>query len=242
MEMIKVLIANPEEEFTHALADALGEGMQILTCDTGTRAMELLDSFRPHILVLDLVLSGLDGLAILQRLAARPNKPGVLVVSKFMSDYVWDALERLGIAYVLRKPCSVQAAVEHIQDIAALMEPATVTQVDLNTATANLLLRLGMSAKLDGFGYLQAALPMYMADPRQSLTKELYAAVAKLYNKEGRHVERSIRNAIELAWKKRDDDLWREFFQIPPGFLVPKLSNGTFIARLSCHLACLAVG
>ncbi len=242
MEMVKVLIAYPEEEFCRSMVDALGGRVRVCTCETGTQALELLDSFRPDILVLGLVLAGVDGLTILQRLSLRPVKPGILVVTRFLSDYVAASLERLKIEYVLRHPCSIEAAVGHIGEISAELKPLAVTQPDLAEVGGSLLMRLGISSKLDGFHYLQAAMPLYLADRSQSLTKELYSTIGKMYGKEGTHVERSMRHAIEAAWRKRNDALWREIFPTPPDMPVAKPSNGDFIASVSVHLSYLATG
>ncbi len=237
MESIKLLIANPDGEFCQALCTALASELHICTCDTGTQAMELLGSYRPQIIVMDLVLSGYDGLAILHRLAEEADKPRVLVVSRFISPYVSDTLEKLGIMYVMRQPCNIQALAEHIRDLACELEPPKVQTVDVNAASANLLLQLGMPAKLDGFLYLQAALPLYMADRNQSLTKELYSTVGKMYGKDAIQVERSIRNAIDIAWNQRDDEVWRSYFPTPAGVPVPRPSNGHFIGIMSVQLS-----
>ncbi len=236
MDMPKLLIADNGEEFRQSLAQMAGELCIVRSCSTGAQALELLHAFRPDILVVDLMLPELDGISLLHRMAAQELKPAVVAMSSFHSAYVSSTLSRLNVDIVLTKPCKLEAVVEHIRDLAAQRQPQAVTQADLQTASANLLLHLGFSAKLDGFGYLQVALPVYAADMSQAITKELYASVGKLYNKNARQVERSIRNAIEIAWKNRDDALWREYFPTPSGIPVPKPTNGAFISRMATQL------
>ncbi len=237
MDMPQLLIADPNDEFRQSLSEALSGIGVVRTCATGTQALELLRSYRPDILVLDLTLPELDGISLLHRAAEAELHPAVMATTWFISNYVSAAMSRLGVNYVLQKPCNVEALVSHISDLAADLAPAAITQADLRSASSNLLLRLGFPTKLDGFAYLQAALPIYMEDSTQAITKELYAAVGKLYNKDGKQVERSIRNAIHIAYNKRDDVLWRDFFPCPPGNPLPRPTNGNFIARMATHLA-----
>ncbi len=236
MEMPKLLIADACDEFRQELQLALAELGLVRCCSTGAQALELLRSFRPDILILDLMLPEIDGISLLHRAAEEELHFSVLATSRFTSDYVTSAMGRLGVDYIMAKPCEISAVVAHISDLAAELTPAVVTQADLYSAGSNLLLGLGFSVKLDGFTYLQAALPLYAADPEQAITKELYASVGKLYNKDGRQVERSIRNAIDIAWKNRDDHKWQAFFPVLPGGQVPRPSNGNLIARLAHYL------
>ncbi len=237
MDMPKLLIADTSEEFRQSLTAALSGIGTVRTCATGAQALELLRSYRPDILVLDLTLPELDGISLLYRAADENLCPQVLATTWFISTYVSAAMSRLGVNYVLQKPCNVDALVGHVSDLAAQLQPAVITPADIQSASSNLLLRLGFASKLDGFGYLQTALPIYMEDSSQAITKELYAAVGKLYNKDGKQVERSIRNAITIAYNKRDDALWRDFFPCPPGTPLPKPTNGNFIARMATYLA-----
>ncbi len=236
MDMPKLLIADFNEEFRCALAKEASESCIVRSCTTGAQALELMHSFRPDILVLDLMLPELDGISLLHRVVQLESKPAVIATSYFTSPYVSASLSRLEVDIVLSKPCKIEALISHIRDLSSRKTPAAITQADLQTAGANLLLHMGFSSKLDGFAYLQVALPLYAEDMSQTITKELYTSVGKLFNKNGPIVERSIRNAIEIAWKKRDDDLWREYFPTPPAMPVPKPTNGVFIARMATQL------
>ncbi len=236
MEMPKLLIADYNDEFRQALARTAGESCIVRSCATGAQALELMHSFRPDVLVLDLMLPELDGIGLLQRVAQLDQCPAVIALSYFTSPYVSATLSRLDVDMVLAKPCQLDALVGHIRDLAACRGPEEITQADMRSASANLLLHMGFSSKLDGFSYLQAALPIYAEDMSQAITKELYDTVGKMFNKDQKQVERSIRNAIEIAWKKRDDDLWREYFPTPPGSPVPKPTNGVFISRMATQL------
>ncbi len=237
MDRPKLLIADSNPEFRKALHQALSGISTVRSCGTGTQALEQLHSFRPDILVVDLMLPEIDGISLLHRAAEADLHPAVLATSLFTSPYVTAALARLEVDYVLPKPCNIDSMVCHIRDMASQLRPMTITQADLQSASVNLLLALGFSTKLDGFGYLQAALPLFAQDPEQAITKELYTAVGKLYHKDARQVERSIRNAIEIAWRNRVEENWANFLPCGPGGRVPKPTNGYFISLMATYLA-----
>ena len=119
MDFPKLLIADDGDEFRQALAETLSKSYIVRTCRSGNQALDLLRSFRPDILVADLILSELDGLTMLQLATDGGIRPKILVTSSHFSPYVQTALERLQVDYIMRKPCSVQAVACRVADFAA---------------------------------------------------------------------------------------------------------------------------
>ncbi len=238
MNMPRLLIADHSDEVRQSLAQSLSQHAMIYTCSSGDQALELMLRIKPDIVVMDVMLPQIDGISLLNRAAQAGVHPAVLVTSCYFSPYTLHSLGKLGVEYIMNKPCDPDAVAGHVADMAASLTPAEPDCADMEAAGTSLLLRMGFSSKLDGFRYLQAALPIYCGDSTQAITKELYAAVGKVYNKSSKQIERSIRNAIERAWKVRDDQLWREFFPTPPNCPVPRPSNGSFISRIAGYLAC----
>lgn len=235
MEFPKLLIADGNDEFRESVAQSLRKSYQVRTCRSGAQALELLQSFRPDILMTDLMLSELDSLTLLEMAAQAGIRPKVLVVAHHFSPYAMAALHRLEVDYCMRKPCSLQAVMCRLNDFAAETGPAAPVENGPEEQVAATLVQLGFGPHLDGFRYLCKAIPLFAQDTGQAITKELYVAVGECFNKDARQVERSIRSAIEGAWKRRSDAQWSRFFTPGPGGCVPKLSNGKFIAHLS-HL------
>lgn len=240
MEFPKLLIADGSDEFREALAQVLGKSCAVRTCRSGKQALELLRGFQPDILVMDLMLAELDGLTLLQMAIQEGIRPRVLVTAAYFSPYVRTILNRLEADYCMQKPCSMQAIACRISDFVTEAMPAVPEQAQTDDLVAAMLLQLGFSAHLDGFRYLCKAIPLFSADPSQAITKELYVAVGTLFNKDARQVERSIRSAIESAWKRRSDAQWAQHFTPAPGGGVPRLSNGKFIANLAQRLSAQA--
>ena len=233
MPMLKLLIADGTDETRQELELLMRDRCVVKTCADGETALELLKQFVPGILVLDLMLPKTDGLSLLQIMQQWQMSPMVLAQTGINSPYVMDSLSRMGVSYAMQKPCSIKALEVRIQDFMAQLQDAPSQPQNDNQIIGNILMSMGFSPKLDGYGYLMDAIPLYAQDPSQSITKELYVAVGQLRKKEASLVERSIRSAIEKAWKERDDAVWRQFFRPAPDGTIARPSNGTLIARVA---------
>lgn len=235
--MHKLLIAEGNEELRQALVRDLSDAFVVKACADGAQARLALRELQPDILLLDLMLPCVDGITLLKEARAADLRPVTLVTLSFVSDYILSALQKYDVAYLMSKPCSTDALVGQIRELAATLDPAAQTAADPAIPLSAMLTELRLSPKLDGFQYLLLAIPLYMLDPRQALTKELYTAVGHRCGKSGQQVERSIRTAIHSAWLKGDKATWQRYFPTAPDGSVPRPSNGDFIARIS---ACLS--
>lgn len=233
MDALKLLIADANEDFAQVLEEHLQGAYCVRCCQDGKQALSLLRSFDPDVLVVDLMLPELDGISLLQAAAEEGLTPMVLAVSRFDSDYVQQSMEALSVGYFMRKPCDIAATVARITDLSRRLRPPLVTPPDHRTHVSNLLISLGIPTKLRGYAYLREAVLLMAKKPDQSITKELYPAVAALCGCQSTHVERSIRNAIETAWMHRDDRLWQLHFLPAPDGVIPRPSNAEFISRLA---------
>jgi len=234
--MLKLLIVDGSEDFRIALADAL-KGMYIIkTCDDGESALEIARSFGPDLLILDLMISGVDGLSLVQMITEIRGKPMVLATTRFRSPYVMDAATRIGIDYMVIKPCSIQAVTARLEDLAVSRNREEQARPDPGVMISNVLMSLGVATHISGYQYLREAIPLFAENPRQAITKELYPAVGKRCNASGDQVERSMRTAIEGAWSRRDELIWKLYFTPLPDGSIRKPSNSEFISRLADKL------
>lgn len=231
--MRKLLIADGIEESRQALEALFRDRCEVRTCADGEKAMAMLRDFEPDILVLDLMLPKTDGLSLLQNLRQWEMKPMILAQTSLASPYVMERLQKLEVDYVMQKPCQMQALEVRICDFLAQLQESAPKQPSKEQMIVGVLMSLSFPAKLDGYSYLTEAIPLYARDPSQSITKELYAAVGRLRNKEASLVERSIRSAIDKAWRDRDEQVWKRYFRPAPDGTVPRPSNGAFIARMA---------
>lgn len=235
MEIRRLLVADASAEFCDALAAVLGGTYELRICHDGLKAKTLLDSFQPDLLVLDLTLPGLDGIAVLRAAAAAPCRPSILVTTRFLSSYIESAVEALGVDYLMMKPCDLRALADHIHSLSDCGTRVFVP-AGPEVSVTNMLLALNVSTKRRGYRYLETAVTLFEQDPGQSVTKSLYPAVAKLCGCSRASVERAIRAAVHCAWERRDEKVWRLYFRPCRDGSVPRPTNTEFIATLAERL------
>ncbi len=228
MEKRKLLIADSTEAFRLAMEDILRDEFCICCTGDGREAMELLHSFAPDFLVLDVRLPGVNGIDFLQSVAQQGLAPNTLTITATASPWVVGKAWEFGVRHILQKPCSLSAAANQVRQMAGLcLEQKPRTELRISAV----LLEMGFKAKHDGFRYLRDAVLIYERDPHQTLTKELYHTVAQMYGAKANQVERSIRSAIAYAWKFGDVAIQKRYF--PEG----RPTNGDAIARLTEYIS-----
>lgn len=198
------LIADPSDTFRESLTLALAPGFQVVTCTRGDVVPALMANHQPDLLILDLSLPGLDGISLLEQL---PERPPVLVVTDLINDYVYRALVRLGVEYVIRKPSPVQSVADRAFD---LVRTARVPQVP--QALQETLIRLGLPCGRHGFQHLLTGLPILERKRDQQLSKELYDTIAALDRSTPAAVEKAIRDVIRDGWNSGDPREWSRLF------------------------------
>ena len=233
MDQHTVLIADSSEDFCLELQDILRWICCARTCTRGGKALKLLSELHPDVLVLDLMLPELDGISLLKAISATGRRPIILATTCLASDYIVSTAQRLGVDYLLVKPCDVHATAARVQEQLNCLEQQNRDPADLRFRISGLLMMMGISVKLHGFRYLEEAIYQMLYTPNQSVTKELYPSVARVFETAGCHVERSIRSAILDAWDRRDDRIWQLYFP-PDGKGVQKRpTNAVLITRIA---------
>lgn len=233
MENITILIADSSDAFCSTLTSAFQGNYRIQTCRTGKEALEILQRTPPDVLILDLMLPELDGISLLQTIFLAGIHPAVLATTRLTNDYVIEATTRLGVEYLMMKPCDIYAIVSRVADLSKKRPRPSVSATDPRTNISNLLVSLGISTKLRGYPYLREAILAMVSNPLQSITKELYPNVARQFDCNSAQVERSIRNAIQGAWSQRCDSVWSQVFPADDSGIIPRPSNATFISQLA---------
>lgn len=229
--MLKLLIADCNEDFRLALTEALQGRYHVLCCRSGLQALDILRKEHPDIFILDLMLPELDGITLLENAVSEGICPKVLASTPLVTDYVLESAQRLGIGYLMRKPCDVHAIAARAGDLTQTLTPPVAKQ-DPRAFVLERLHGLSISSKHNGYRYMTEAILMLANDPGQSITKELYPAVAKICGCKKGHVERSIRSALESAWDHSDPEIWQPYF---PG-AASRPTNAVFLSRMTEEL------
>lgn len=119
----KVLIATISEATNTALADALPQ-YEVHICTTGPEAIELLETLRPDILILDLMLPAMDGLTVLRKSSFRPST--ILARTNLISATVLQSAATVGVQDILLVPCTIRYIIDRLD---ALIEKVPSPEV-----------------------------------------------------------------------------------------------------------------
>lgn len=237
MQMQTLLIADGSELFTARLAECLRDSFHIRICHDGVTALEQLREKKPDVFILDLLLPQLDGISVLQAAATENLASHVLGLTGFASAYVLESAERLGVTYLMMKPCEPEAICARLKDLTKHTRPDPVVQPDIRATVSNVLLSLRIPTKLRGYVCAREAILYLMRCPGMSVTKELYPAVAALCDGTPAQVERAIRGAIQAGWTTGAGEAWAQFFQRRADGTIHRPSNAEFLSRIADHLA-----
>lgn len=105
MSTFSIMVVDDEILTLNNLKKALEkEGYEIMLADSGERALELLEQFKPHLVLLDLVLPGISGLEVLKKIKETDREIIVIMMSAY--EILEKAVEamKLGAYDYLLKP------------------------------------------------------------------------------------------------------------------------------------------
>ena len=227
------MIIDCSDEFRLALEQELRETYIVHHFRDGKDAQDAAWIIHPDVIILDLMLTGVDGITLLHNLRNAGICPMVLAVTRLYNDYIVETAQELGIEYIIRKPCTAAAVAERTQDLSKRLNTKTERIIDPQSFITDKLNKAGFSSRHKGYLYLQEAAMLMWKNPSISITKELYPAVAAKFSGTPIQVERSIRGAISKAWEQRDDMIWKQFFPHTADTVQERPSNSVFISCIS---------
>lgn len=232
---LTLMIVDNSEDFRLALDNMLRDSYEIYHCSNGRQALEAAPRIKPDVIILDLMLTEVDGVTLLHEIRNAGLRPMVLAVTRFFNDYVQETAQELGIGYIIRKPCDPAAVSQRVRDLTKRLNNRPSKPINSQAYVAEQIKKLKFSPRHNGTDYLREAVLMMCRQPDISITKELYPSVGAMFGSNAPQVERSIRSAINAAWRQQGA-AWAVFFPSEPDGTIPRPSNGTVIARLACDL------
>lgn len=256
----RLFIADADEEYRSLLCEALrAEADFEIIGDTGngSEAVEQILSLRPDVVLTELVLPELDGLAVIRKVNATLGsaRPCIVILTAYSSTAVLRDAAALDTDYFALKPIAKHLLIERIRSLKNIREelsqPRTNPQSALPTSSQptterNLTLKItsilhdvGVPAHIKGYQYLREAIGMAVHEPENinAITKILYPAVAKQFRTTASRVERAIRHAIEVAWDRGDVEEIQHIFGYTVSGIKGKPTNSEFIAMIADHIA-----
>ncbi|HMA66515.1 MAG TPA: response regulator [Desulfosalsimonadaceae bacterium] len=117
MDKLKVLLVDDEEEFVSALAERLDiRGIAAHVATDGEQALEMIETEAFQVIVLDVIMPGISGLEVLQRINAKQVETAVILLTGHGSTK--EGLEgmRMGAFDYLMKPLDIDELISKMHE------------------------------------------------------------------------------------------------------------------------------
>jgi len=117
MDRLKVLLVDDEKEFVTTLAERLElRGFQVLIATDGEEALRFFDTDLPQVVVLDLMMPGLSGMEVLERIKAIDSKIPVILLTGHGATKDGIRGMQLGALDYLMKPIDINELISKLND------------------------------------------------------------------------------------------------------------------------------
>lgn len=262
---LKVVIADSnlqERESKQLSMEARGMKV-ILSTGDGNKVLKVINDGKADIVVMDMVLSGVDGIGILEESRnICEKKPIIIIQTALRMENLVEQAIKFGADYYMMKSVSNQMLINRVMQLvskrytresegslgnifrknAREYEPArainNVCSGNLEIDVTNLLLEIGIPAHIKGYQYIREGIMLSFYDKNMLhyITKCLYPTIAKKYKTTSSSVERTIRHAIEVAFRRGNRQVLEEIFSNTICSKKTKPTNSEFIALLTDKL------
>ncbi|HEY8390034.1 MAG TPA: sporulation transcription factor Spo0A [Clostridia bacterium] len=256
MQKIKLGIVEDSPQITGMLKDYFQneEDFEIvMTATDGLEAVAKIEQFRPHVVVLDIVLPELDGFGVMEEV--KGYTPKYLILSALSQESFISKALKLGASYYMIKPFDFMVLKKRLKDTVknnlTISEPLIMENIMSDYRMAepmnrlkqktteekitNIFITVGIPAHIKGYQFLREAIKMAIENPEiiNCITKKLYPSIAKKFDTSASKVERAIRHAIEVAWNRGKIENINSLFGVKVYSNNEKPTNGEFIALVA---------
>jgi len=258
LDKIKILIADDNQDLVEILNDYISEESDMEVIYTANNGKEVINYLKnentiPDVIILDIIMPHLDGLGVLEELRVMrlEQKPKVILLTAFGQENITHQAISLGVNYYILKPFDMEILIQRIRQVHSNeIERKTTKPInkisysknnskdDLDSIISNIIHDIGIPANIKGYVYLREAIIMVYNefDLLGSVTKKLYPRIAEKYKTTSSRVERAIRHAIELAWKRGNIEYILDLFGYTIDINRTKPTNSEFIAMIADKL------
>lgn len=266
MDKIKIVMADDNREFVNLMNEYFSaqDDMEIIGVGyNGLEVLEVLETEQPDIIILDIIMPRLDGLAVLEKIRMEQMHPDakVIMLTAFGQEEITKRAVELGASYYILKPFEMDILANRIRQLTAttkdVMSPMSINlsprpqatnssfnrpamggKKNIDARITGIIHEIGVPAHIKGYLYLREAITMVYNNLELlgSITKILYPDIAKKYNTTASRVERAIRHAIEVAWSRGNVESLNRMFGYTINSHKAKPTNSEFIAMVADKL------
>ena len=257
----RVLIADDNREFIRMMTAFLSHYPEfeiVAEAYNGKEALKKVQEFKPDILLLDIIMPVLDGIAVLEQLQSMhlKKRPYIIALTGLEQDKMIKKITSFDLDYIFIKPFDFAMLIRRMQELGAhgskkkfthsqiiansnlikarRSDKQSNTAKELQRKISDILQKIGISPSLKGYQYLREIIAVSLKDEGllKSVTKTLYPMVAEKFGTTATRVERDIRHAIETAWTRGQVEVLHKYFGYTVDGNKGKPTNSEFIAMI----------
>ena len=211
-----VLIADANEDLALTLRSAIADENEfdvVGIATDGQQALDLIQEKQPDLLILELLLTKIEGLKVLEQVQELSPHTRTLVLTSFISESIANEVMALGAYHLMLKPCdlgSLLGRLRLMRERVQLVQPAqplnqSVREVNLEAMVTSVIHEIGVPAHIKGYQYLREAIKIAVKD-------------------------------MEVAWDRGDLETLQRFFGYTVSNTKGKPTNSEFIALIADRL------
>ncbi len=236
----KIMLIDENEQNQKLIKENFESDFEVITNNAnGITALEKIKEERPSVIIMDVLLSGIDGFNLIEKInELNINSKIIILTSLSLDGFITKALN-LGVSYYMIKPYSIEILKNRVLDVLGQSESkqgmTVVKNKNLEEKITNIFITVGIPAHIKGYQFLREAIKMAIDNPDiiNSITKKLYPSIANKFDTSASKVERAIRHAIEVAWNRGKIENINSLFGIKVYSNNEKPTNGEFIALVA---------
>ncbi len=212
--------------------------------DDGDEGIKQILQWKPDLVIVGMFIKGTDGRGVIRMVKKTWAHTKIVAIGPANDEVIERAMAE-GATYYLVKPFTISVAIERITELMKdkPKEEASVSvsrrkPVTLEEKISEIFISIGIPPHIKGYAYLREGIRLTVNKPHviNSVTKELYPAIAQKFDTTASKVERAIRHAIEVAWNRGRIDAINAIFGARIYLGTEKPTNSEFIALVADKL------
>ena len=233
----KLFIADTENDELLKYFSNKEEYEVVGSSQNGQEVVKEVLSLKPDLLIMEVMLSGMDGFMVLENLKKQMSEmPKIIFISNLShSGFISKAIKE-GASYFMVKPIIPSNLEERLKDLLENSgEVENKNEKQLDEKISNIFISIGIPAHIKGYQFLREAVKLAVEEPEiiGSITKKLYPTIAEKFETSSSKVERGMRHAIEVAWNRGKIENINSLFGLKIYSSNEKPTNGELIALIA---------
>jgi len=243
-----VLIASCDKGILRELRDnvrELGLFDNVRLAFDGKEALNSIDAIMPELLIVDYILTNIDGLGVVEKVREKyGDAMRVVIVSNVAGHFILSRAVNCGADYICIRPYDKDILLRRIMELMEHDSRFTVSSVrnvltpdmysEILSDITGTVQRIGVPAGIKGYYYLRSAIMKCVEDRSyiNSVMSRLYPEIAAEFGTTAHCVERNMRHAIEVAFSRGDINFIDSTFGYTVDAYRGKPTNTAFIATI----------